>query len=230
MPSSSTAARRAARSTTTSRAAASNCCARPPTTPASTWRGDSNEPRPTTRSRALDSLLDEYRATSMATDFRAGCPVVAVAVESAEDGPDLRDDVVGAFDRWRRTHRARRSSRAGIDAARADELAMLVDRRLRGRADPQPGLPRPRAAGEPAARDAPAGRRGVRDVEAHERRRRDLGPDRLHPLRVQLRDRGPARRPHPRSHPRRQGAPGVAGLHLQQGDAARPLPERSATA
>ena len=30
---------------------------------------------------------------------------------------------------------------------------MLVDRGLRGRADPQPGLPRPRAAGEPAARD-----------------------------------------------------------------------------
>ena len=29
-----------------------------------------------------------------------------------------------------------------------------------------------------------------------------------------------------RAHPRRQGAPGIAGLHLQQGDPARPLPER----
>src|SRR4051812_20903833 len=31
---------------------------------------------------ALDNLLEEYRATLLATDFRAGCPVVAVAVES----------------------------------------------------------------------------------------------------------------------------------------------------
>ncbi len=74
---------------------------------------------------ALDSLLDEYRATLVATDFRAGCPVVAVAVESTEDGPDLRDDVVGAFDRWRQTI-AQAFVAAGIEAARADELAMLV--------------------------------------------------------------------------------------------------------
>ena len=74
---------------------------------------------------ALDSLLDEYRATLVATDFRAGCPVVAVAVESTEDGPDLRDDVVGAFDRWRQTI-AQALGAAGIEAARADELAMLV--------------------------------------------------------------------------------------------------------
>ena len=32
---------------------------------------------------ALDSLLDEYRDNLLASDFRAGCPVVAVAVESA---------------------------------------------------------------------------------------------------------------------------------------------------
>ena len=57
---------------------------------------------------------------------------------------------------------------------------------------------------------------------------RRLGPDRLHPLRVQLRHRGPARRAHARADPRRQGAPRLAGLHVQQGDAARPLPERPA--
>ena len=74
---------------------------------------------------ALDSLLDEYRATLVATDFRAGCPVVAVAVESTEDGPDLRDDVVRAFDRWRQTI-AQAFVAAGIEAVRADELAMLV--------------------------------------------------------------------------------------------------------
>jgi AcrR family transcriptional regulator len=74
---------------------------------------------------ALDSLIDEYRATLVATDFRAGCPVVAVAVESADDGPDLRDDVVGAFDRWRGAI-AGSLAAAGIAGARADELAMLV--------------------------------------------------------------------------------------------------------
>ena len=49
------------------------------------------------------------------------------------------------------------------------------------------------------------------------------------PLRVQLRHRGAARRrgrPAVRAHPRRQGAPDVAGLHLREGAAARPLPER----
>jgi len=74
---------------------------------------------------ALDRLLDEYRATLVATDFRAGCPVVAVAVESAEEGPDLRDDVVGAFNRWRQTI-AQSLITSGIEEARADELAMLV--------------------------------------------------------------------------------------------------------
>src|SRR2546430_15591710 len=36
---------------------------------------------------ALDALFDEYRENLEASDFRAGCPVVAVAVESSEDGP-----------------------------------------------------------------------------------------------------------------------------------------------
>jgi AcrR family transcriptional regulator len=74
---------------------------------------------------ALDNLLDEYGATLLATDFRAGCPVVAVAVESGEEGPDLRDDVVAAFDRWREAI-ARGFEASGIGEARADELAMLV--------------------------------------------------------------------------------------------------------
>ena len=74
---------------------------------------------------ALDALIDEYCATLATTDFRAGCPVMAVAVESAEEGPDLRDDVAGVFDRWRQTI-ARSFVTSGIDDARADELAMLV--------------------------------------------------------------------------------------------------------
>src|SRR5262245_30994926 len=35
---------------------------------------------------ALDQLFDEYRENLVASDFRAGCPIVAVAVETREDG------------------------------------------------------------------------------------------------------------------------------------------------
>jgi AcrR family transcriptional regulator len=74
---------------------------------------------------AIDALFDEYRASLVASDFRAGCPVVAVAVETAEDGPDLRDAALAAFERWRRAL-VRRFEASGIEAARADELGMLV--------------------------------------------------------------------------------------------------------
>jgi AcrR family transcriptional regulator len=73
----------------------------------------------------IDVLFDEYRASLVASDFRAGCPVVAVAVESREDGPDLRDAALAAFERWRQAL-ARGLEASGIDTTRADELAMLV--------------------------------------------------------------------------------------------------------
>jgi AcrR family transcriptional regulator len=72
---------------------------------------------------ALDTLFDEYRRNLLASDFRAGCPVVAVAIESHEEGPDLRDCTVAAFDRWRRAIAAA-LVRGGVHADRADELAM----------------------------------------------------------------------------------------------------------
>ena len=75
--------------------------------------------------RAVDTLLDEYRKSLLASDFRAGCPVVAVAVETAEEGPGLREHVVGAFDRWRQIF-ARGFAASGIEVARSDELALLV--------------------------------------------------------------------------------------------------------
>ena len=72
---------------------------------------------------ALEVLFDEYRQNLLATDFRAGCPVVAVAIESSQDGPDLRDCTLAAFDRWRRGI-ATSIERSGVDPTRADELAM----------------------------------------------------------------------------------------------------------
>ena len=70
-----------------------------------------------------DALFDDYQAVLLATDFRAGCPVLAVAIESPEEGPDLRDCALAAFERWRQAL-ARTLERSGIDAVRADELAM----------------------------------------------------------------------------------------------------------
>jgi AcrR family transcriptional regulator len=73
----------------------------------------------------IDRLVAEYRANLVASDFRAGCPVVAVAVESGDDGPDLHEHVAGAFDRWREAI-ARGFTAAGIAEDRADELAIMV--------------------------------------------------------------------------------------------------------
>jgi AcrR family transcriptional regulator len=74
---------------------------------------------------ALDALFGEYCESLVASDFRAGCPVVAVAVESREDGHDLRDDAKAAFERWRRAL-ARGLEDAGVERERAGELAVIT--------------------------------------------------------------------------------------------------------
>ncbi|MFZ0972215.1 MAG: TetR/AcrR family transcriptional regulator [Solirubrobacteraceae bacterium] len=74
---------------------------------------------------AIDALYDWYRECLVESDFRAGCPVVAVAVESPREGPDLRDAAREAFERWRRLL-ASEMEAAGIDASRADDLGMVV--------------------------------------------------------------------------------------------------------
>jgi hypothetical protein len=74
---------------------------------------------------AIEALLDHYRESLLATDFRGGCPVVAVAVESSEQGPDLRDAALAAFERWQNAL-AGGFAAAGVAVVRADELGMLV--------------------------------------------------------------------------------------------------------
>jgi AcrR family transcriptional regulator len=80
---------------------------------------------------ALEALVDEFGARLLESDFRAGCTVVAVAVETPEDGPDLRDAAVAAFEGWRRAL-ARRFAASGIEAQRADELALLTVSAIEG--------------------------------------------------------------------------------------------------
>lgn len=85
---------------------------------------------------ALDALVESYRRQLILTDFRAGCPVVAVAVEAGD--PDKRDQATpvidraaAAFARWIDLT-AQLFVADGIAAARADELAMLMTTALEG--------------------------------------------------------------------------------------------------
>ena len=85
---------------------------------------------------ALDALVESYRRQLILTNFRAGCPVVAVAVEAGD--PDKRDQATpvidraaAAFARWIDLT-AQLFVADGIAAARADELAMLMTTALEG--------------------------------------------------------------------------------------------------
>ncbi|KZS86202.1 TetR/AcrR family transcriptional regulator [Mycobacterium persicum] len=84
----------------------------------------------------LDTLIGWYREQLLASDFRAGCPIAAVAVEAGEgaDGERMAPVIEHAatvFDRWSELL-AQRFVSDGISAARANELAMLAVSALEG--------------------------------------------------------------------------------------------------
>jgi AcrR family transcriptional regulator len=74
---------------------------------------------------AVDWMVREYSSVLRATEFRAGCPIVAVAVEGGGAGPDLMPNVRGAFNRWRDLIE-RACERAGIHPRRSRELALIT--------------------------------------------------------------------------------------------------------
>jgi AcrR family transcriptional regulator len=85
---------------------------------------------------ALDVLVQNYREQLLRSDYRAGCPVVAVTVEAGDpDKPDSATPVIeraaAAFTRWTDLI-AQRLRADGIDAARAEELAMLMTTAIEG--------------------------------------------------------------------------------------------------
>lgn len=84
----------------------------------------------------LDTLIDKYRRQLLDTDFRAGCPVVAVSVEAGEEQDRERmrpvvERAAAVFDRWSDLI-AQRFLSDGIAPDRARELAMLVTTALEG--------------------------------------------------------------------------------------------------
>jgi AcrR family transcriptional regulator len=78
---------------------------------------------------AVDVIVDGFRTLLVASDYRAGCPVVAVAVEA--DNPAVLDRAAAAFTRWIDLI-AERLVADGVDTERAEELAMLLTTSVEG--------------------------------------------------------------------------------------------------
>jgi AcrR family transcriptional regulator len=77
----------------------------------------------------LDAVVGRFREALLASDFRAGCPVVAVAVE-ADNGPVL-ERAGAAFTRWHDLIAARLVS-DGLAEARARELTLFLTSAIEG--------------------------------------------------------------------------------------------------
>lgn len=84
----------------------------------------------------LDTLIDKYRQQLLSSDFRAGCPVVAVAVEAGEEQDRDRmapvtERAAAVFARWTDLI-AQRFIADGIPPDRAGELAVLATSAIEG--------------------------------------------------------------------------------------------------
>jgi AcrR family transcriptional regulator len=78
---------------------------------------------------AIDVVVDGFREQLIESDYRAGCPVVAVAIEA--DNPPVLERAAAAFTRWTRLIQARLES-DGVDPTRAEELSVLVMTSIEG--------------------------------------------------------------------------------------------------
>ena len=72
---------------------------------------------------AVDVIVEGFRRLLIDSDYRAGCPVVAVAVEA--DNQPVIERAAAAFTRWTELIAARLVT-DGVAPERAEELAMLL--------------------------------------------------------------------------------------------------------
>ncbi|OCB23286.1 TetR family transcriptional regulator [Mycobacterium malmoense] len=81
----------------------------------------------------MDTLIDKYRRQLLDSDFRAGCPVVAVSVEAGEEErmAPVVERAASVFDRWTDLI-AQRFVADGIPRERAGDLALLATTALEG--------------------------------------------------------------------------------------------------
>ena len=78
----------------------------------------------------LSAYIAGWRRTLERSDFRAGCPIVAVAVE-AHERPEVAEAVVDAFSRWEGMF-AKQLRGAGIARTRAARLSTLTVASIEG--------------------------------------------------------------------------------------------------
>src|SRR6476660_4185989 len=79
---------------------------------------------------ALDGLIAYYRKQLLRSDYRAGCPVVAVTVEAGDparqdQATPVIDRAAAAFARWTDLI-SQQLVTDGVPAARSEQLAMLI--------------------------------------------------------------------------------------------------------
>ncbi|WP_156349468.1 MULTISPECIES: TetR/AcrR family transcriptional regulator [unclassified Mycobacterium] len=81
----------------------------------------------------LDTLIDKYRRQLLDSDYRAGCPVVAVSVEAGEEErmAPVVERAASVFDRWTDLI-AQRFIADGVAPERAADLAVLATTALEG--------------------------------------------------------------------------------------------------
>jgi AcrR family transcriptional regulator len=80
---------------------------------------------------AVREFTAAWRSTLESSDFRAGCPVVAVAVEAHRDEPALAGAAAEAFARWQSAFQGRLEE-AGLPPARARRLASTTVAAIEG--------------------------------------------------------------------------------------------------
>ncbi len=79
----------------------------------------------------LHAFLGVWAEILRASDFRAGCPVVAVSVEANDDEPEVTEAAAQAFRRWTR-ELADGLHGAGMEEERARRLATLTVAAIEG--------------------------------------------------------------------------------------------------
>jgi AcrR family transcriptional regulator len=81
--------------------------------------------------RSLDAFYESWRARLLATGFRTGCTVAAVAVETNDDAPELAGSAAAVFGRWQGTLTSL-LVRGGLSEERGVRLAAMIVASLEG--------------------------------------------------------------------------------------------------
>ena len=75
--------------------------------------------------RALHAFFDLWRTQLAGSDYRAGCPIIAVAVETNDDAPQLARSAAAVFARWQDAL-AGLLERNGLAQERSMRLATVI--------------------------------------------------------------------------------------------------------